>query len=105
MGKSVREKLTLPPKAEAGDGWMFSLGLKWKQRFSEKCQRAFVRFLVRLPQRETSLWWIFLSLSLWWPLFPLPVQAFSHLKLCGFYLCHRFAGVQVDIFVDVHSQV
>lgn len=63
VGKSVREKLTLPPKAEAGDGWMFSLGLKWKQRFSEKCQRAFVRFLVRLPQRETSLWWIFFILK------------------------------------------
>lgn len=64
-----------------------------------KCKRAVFRFLVRFPQSETN----FSSLSRWWPLFPPPVQACSHLTLCGFYLCHRF---EVDIFVDAaHSQL
>lgn len=90
------------------DGRLLS-GLKCEQRFSENAS-VLVSDLVNVSRRELSLRWGFSSLSLWWrgPLAPASCAGiFSHLKRCGFYLCHQFVGIQeVHIFVDsIHSQL
>lgn len=72
-----------------------------------KMPACWCQIFLKVSRRELKLVVGFSSLSLRWPLFPPPVQAFSHLKRCGFYLCHQFVGTQeVHIFVDtIHSQL
>ena len=78
VGEPIREKLAFTPEETEGwrwDGCLLS-GLKCEQRSLENTS-VLVSAFSKVSRRELKFGVGFSSLSLWWPLFPPLVQAFS----------------------------